>query len=58
MKKLIKLVKSSISCVSKQKANLISLKLHKIGDCAIVDYNSSTIGRIKKVKHLIVVEDL
>lgn len=58
MQKLIKLVKSSIHCVSKQKANLVSLRLHKIGDCTIVDYNESTIGRVKKIKHLIVVEDL
>ncbi|WP_342262147.1 uL30 family ribosomal protein [Alphaproteobacteria bacterium endosymbiont of Tiliacea citrago] len=58
MKKLLKLVKSPNGCVQKQIRNLTSLKLKKIGDASIVEYNESTIGRIKKVQHLIVMEDI
>lgn len=58
MKKSLKLVRSANKCVKTQIANLRSLKLKKIGDSVIVESTPSTLGRIKKVKHLIMVEDL
>lgn len=66
MKTLIKLVKSSNGCGKKQIANLKSLKLKKIGDTNLFNFQNdsqsiakknSFLGRLKKIRHLVYVEN-
>lgn len=58
MKKMIKLVKSSSGRGAKQFANLKALGLRKIGSSTIVEYTKDVAGRVEKVKHLVVLEDV
>ena len=49
----IKLVKSLIGCKDNQIATAKSLGLFKIGDCRVQPDNAQTQGKIKKIIHLI-----
>ena len=57
-KKTIKItqIKSTIGRNKKQKMNLLSLGLKKIGNSKLIIINKSTEGLIKKINHLIKVE--
>ncbi len=58
MKLLVIQKKSSIGSTQKQKDNLRSLRLKKIGDFIEIDsQDSSLIGRLKIVKHLVSVKE-
>ncbi|MBQ7288646.1 MAG: 50S ribosomal protein L30 [Clostridia bacterium] len=52
----IKLVKSLIGCKDDQIATANALGLFKIGDCRFQPDNAQTQGKIKKIIHLIEVE--
>jgi ribosomal protein L30/L7E len=54
----IKLIqtKSSSKSTKKQLGNLKSLKLGKIGRCSYIEDNSSSLGRLKIVQHLVRIE--
>lgn len=58
MKKLIRLVKSSSGRGAKQFSNLKALGLRKIGSSTVVEYTKDVAGRVEKVRHLIVLEDV
>jgi large subunit ribosomal protein L30 len=49
----IKLVKSLICCKDDQIATAHSLGLRKIGDETVQPENASTMGKIKKITHLV-----
>ena len=49
-------IKSTIGRNKKQKLNLLSLGLKKIGNSKLIIINKSTEGLIKKINHLIKVE--
>ncbi|MBC50433.1 MAG: 50S ribosomal protein L30 [Pelagibacteraceae bacterium] len=49
-------IKSTIGRNKKQKMNLLSLGLKKIGNSKLIIINKSTEGLIKKINHLIKVE--
>ena len=53
----VKLVKSLIGCKKDQIATAQSLGLRKIGDIAIQPDNAATQGKIKKISHLVKVEE-
>lgn len=54
----ITLKKSLIGKTIKQKENAKGLGLKKINSMSILEYNSCTIGMIKKVNHLIEVSSI
>ena len=58
-KKTVKItqIKSSIGRNKKQKKNLLSLGLKKIGQTSTIVFNNSTSVLIQKINHLIKVED-
>ena len=49
----IKLVKSLIGSKKDQIATAHALGLHKIGDVAVQPQNPQTLGKVKKIAHLI-----
>ena len=53
----IKLVKSTIGSKKDQIATVRSLGLRKIGDVVVQPNNPQTLGKIKKVSHLIEVTE-
>ncbi len=53
----IKLVKSVIGCKQDQIATVKALGLKKIGDEVIQPDNAQTLGKIKKVVHLVEVSE-
>lgn len=54
----ITLVKSKITCLKNQIANVEALGLSKIGSFNILDDNAVTRGMIRKVSHLVKVEEV
>ena len=56
MKVKLKQIKSSIGLNARQKSNLISLNLGKIGKVSEFEFSESFNGRLKIVKHLLEVE--
>lgn len=59
VKKLkVTLVKSTISCVKNQKANVEALGLNKIGVSKIHNDTPQIRGMLKKVSHLVTVEEI
>jgi len=58
MKKKVILVRSTISCLPKQRATAKSLGLKKIGDSAIFEDDAVLEGKIKVVSHLVKVENV
>lgn len=54
----IKLVKSTIGCLKKQKATVEALGLNKIGVTKVHNDNECLRGMIKVVSHLITVENI
>ena len=53
----ITLVKSTIGAVPKNKAVVESMGLRKIGSSVILPNNNATKGQIRKVSHLLKVEE-
>ena len=53
----VKLVKSLIGCKKDQIATAHALGLHKIGDVSVQPNNPQTLGKVKKIQHLIVVTE-
>ncbi len=53
----IKLVRSLIRAIPNQKANAQALGLRKIGDFTIQNDDASVRGKIKKISHLVSVEN-
>ncbi len=54
----ITLVKSTIGAVPKNKATVESMGLRKIGKSIILPDNESTRGQIRKISHLVKVEEV
>ena len=54
----VTLVKSSNGILKNQKANLEALGLHKIGASRVFNDNECVRGKIRKVIHLVKVEEL
>lgn len=54
----VTLVKSTIAALKNQKANCEALGLHKIGNSNIFDDTAVVRGMIKKVAHLVKVEEI
>ncbi|GHV85954.1 50S ribosomal protein L30 [Spirochaetia bacterium] len=54
----IRLVRSLIGRLPKQRATVRSLGLRKIGSSTILEENPAVLGMVKKVSHLISVEDV
>ena len=53
----IKLVKSTIGCKKDQIATVEALGLHKIGETVTQPNNAATMGKVKKVIHLVEVTE-
>ena len=53
----ITLTKSTIACKKDQIATAHALGLHKIGDVSVQPNNPQTLGKVKKIQHLIVVTE-
>ena len=53
----VKLVKSLIGSKKDQIATAHALGLHKIGDVSVQPNNPHTLGKVKKIQHLIVVTE-
>ncbi len=58
--KMIKvtLVKSTIACLENQKANVEALALHKVGSSNTFRDDAVVRGMIRKVSHLVQVEEI
>lgn len=54
----ITLVKSTIACLPNQKANVEALGLRKIGSSNVVADGPAVRGMIRKVSHLVKVEEI
>ncbi|MCQ2602390.1 MAG: 50S ribosomal protein L30 [Clostridia bacterium] len=54
----VTLVKSTITCLKNQKANVEALGLHKVGSSNTFDDTPVVRGMIKKVSHLVKVEEI
>ena len=54
----VTLVKSTISCLKNQKANIEALGLSKVGSSNIHEDNVVIRGMLKKVSHLVKVEEV
>ena len=54
----VTLIKSTIACLKNQKANVEALGLHKIGSSNTFDDTPIVRGMIKKVSHLVKVEEI
>ena len=53
----IKLVKSTIGCKKDQIATVAALGLHKVGETVQQPKNDATMGKVKKVIHLVEVTE-
>ena len=53
----VKLVKSLIACKDDQITTAKALGLHKIGDVKVQPNNAATMGKIKKIIHLVEVTE-
>lgn len=53
----IKLVKSTIGCKKDQIATVEALGLHKVGETVTQPNNAATMGKVKKVIHLVEVTE-
>lgn len=53
----VKLVKSLIGSKKDQIATAHALGLHKIGDFSVQPNNPQTLGKVKKIQHLIAVTE-
>lgn len=53
----VKLVKSLIGSKKDQIATAHALGLHKIGDTSVQPENPQTLGKVKKIQHLIEVTE-
>ena len=58
MKLRIKLIRSTIKALPKQRATVRSLGLRKIGSCTEQEANSAILGMVKVVSHLVSVEEI
>ena len=54
----VKLVKSIIGCPERQKATVKALGLHRMNSTVEVEANPQMLGMIRKVSHLVIVEEL
>ena len=54
----IRLVRSTIGTLPKQRATIRSLGLRKIGSTTVQESNSVILGMVKTVSHLVTVEDV
>ncbi|MDE5618832.1 MAG: 50S ribosomal protein L30 [Clostridia bacterium] len=54
----VTLVKSLIGRLENQKANVAALGLSKIGDCNVFPATACTRGMIRKVSHMVKVEEI
>lgn len=54
----VTLVKSTIACLKNQKANIEALGLGKVGSSNIHEDNAVIRGMLKKVSHLVKVEEV
>ena len=54
----VTLIKSTIACLKNQKANVEALGLKKIGSSNTFDDTTIVRGMIKKVSHLVKVEEI
>ncbi|HIU99784.1 MAG TPA: 50S ribosomal protein L30 [Candidatus Stercoripulliclostridium merdipullorum] len=54
----VTLIKSTIGCLEKQKANVAALGLKKVGQSKVHDDNAVIRGMIQKVSHLVRVEEI
>jgi len=54
----IRLVRSTIRCLPRQRATVRSLGLRKIGSYNDLEANPSVLGMVKAVAHLVSVEEL
>jgi len=58
MKIRIKLIRSTIKALPKQRATVRSLGLRKIGSCTEQEANPAVLGMVKAVSHLVSVEEI
>jgi large subunit ribosomal protein L30 len=58
MKIRIKLIRSTIKALPKQRATVRSLGLRKIGSCTEQEANPAVLGMVKAVSHLLSVEEI
>ena len=54
----VRLVKSTIGTLPRQRATVRSLGLRKIGSSNILEKNPAVMGMVKIVSHLVAVEDV
>jgi large subunit ribosomal protein L30 len=54
----VRLVRSTIGCLPRQRATVRSLGLRKIGSSAVQEASPSILGMIKVVSHLVSVEEV
>ena len=54
----VKLVKSIIGCPERQKATVKALGLHRMNSTVEVEANPQMLGMIRKVSHLVSVEEI
>ncbi|MDR1421052.1 MAG: 50S ribosomal protein L30 [Treponema sp.] len=54
----IRLVKSTIGALPKQRATVRSLGLRKIGSCTEQEASPAILGMVRAVSHLVVVEEV
>ncbi|MCL2127037.1 MAG: 50S ribosomal protein L30 [Treponema sp.] len=54
----IRLKRSTIRCLPKQRATVRSLGLRKIGSCNELEASPSVLGMVRVVSHLVSVEDV
>jgi large subunit ribosomal protein L30 len=58
MKLKIKLIRSTIKALPKQRATVRALGLRKIGSCTEQEANPAVLGMVKAVSHLVSVEEI
>ena len=54
----IRLVRSTIRCLPKQRATVRSLGLRKIGSSNVLDASPAVMGMVRVVSHLVSVEEV
>ncbi|HCC37779.1 MAG TPA: 50S ribosomal protein L30 [Treponema sp.] len=54
----IRLVRSTIGCLPKQRATVRSLGLRKIGSSIIQESSPEILGMVKAVSHLVAIEEV
>jgi large subunit ribosomal protein L30 len=58
MKVRIKLIRSVIGCLPRQRATVRALGLRKIGSSSEQEANPAVLGMVKAVSHLVSVEEI